>query len=83
MATKGAGTLASPNIVVGDPGSSNAVLEATGRTGDLVVGSGQTISGIGTINATTTIQSGGVNPHDGRIAAAADRFAGKNENRSI
>lgn len=51
------GSLASLSIIVGDTGSTSAVLDAI--TSGLVVASGQTVSGIGTIKGSTTIQSGG------------------------
>ena len=52
------GSLASLSIIVGDTGSTGAVLDAI--TSGLIVASGQTVSGIGTIKGSTTIQSGGV-----------------------
>ncbi|MBC8127901.1 MAG: autotransporter-associated beta strand repeat-containing protein [Gloeobacteraceae cyanobacterium ES-bin-144] len=52
----GSGNLASTNIIVGDAGSSGAILDATTKTGGMIIGNGKTLSGIGTINATTTIQ---------------------------
>ncbi|MEI6675228.1 MAG: autotransporter-associated beta strand repeat-containing protein [Verrucomicrobiota bacterium] len=56
----GVGSLGnSTDIIVGDAGSSGAVLDATTRTGGLVIGIGQTISGIGEIQGSTTIQLGG------------------------
>ncbi len=52
------GSLASSSIIVGDTGSTGAILDAI--TNGLVVASGQTVSGIGTIKGSTTIQLGGV-----------------------
>jgi autotransporter-associated beta strand protein len=54
----GSGSLASNNIIVGDTGSSGAILDVTTKTGGFLVSSGKTVSGIGTINGNTTIQSG-------------------------
>ena len=52
----GAGSIGnSPNIMVG----SATVLDATTATGGFVVGSGQTVSGTGEIQGSTTIQLGG------------------------
>ena len=51
------GSLASTGIIVGDTGSSGAILDAIASS--LVIASGQTVSGIGTIKGSTTIQAGG------------------------
>jgi autotransporter-associated beta strand protein len=51
------GSVASTNIIVGDAGSSGSILDATATS--LAIGSGKTLSGIGTINGSTTIQLGG------------------------
>ncbi|MDP3849271.1 MAG: autotransporter-associated beta strand repeat-containing protein [Luteolibacter sp.] len=49
----GGGSLASNSIVIGDTGSSGAILDATTVTGsDFTVGSTQTVIGIGTLDAT-------------------------------
>jgi autotransporter-associated beta strand protein len=53
------GGIASSNIIVGDAGSSGAILDATTKTGNFTVASGQTVSGIGTIQGSTTIQLNG------------------------
>jgi fibronectin-binding autotransporter adhesin len=52
------GSLASPSLIVGDTGSTGAILDAI--TSGLIVASGQTVSGIGTIKGSTTIQLGGM-----------------------
>ena len=52
----GGGNVASTHIIVGDAGSSGAVLDVTTMTGGLIVASGKTVSGIGTIQGSTTIQ---------------------------
>ena len=51
------GSLASPSIIVGDAGSTGAILDEL--TTLMIVKNGQTVSGIGTIKGSTTIQSGG------------------------
>ncbi len=56
----GAGSIASSAIVVGDALSIGAILDATTKTGNFAVANGRTISGIGTIQGTTTIQLGGL-----------------------
>ena len=48
------GSLASTDIIVGNAGSSGAILDATAS--GLTVGGTQTVSGIGTIKGSTTIQ---------------------------
>jgi autotransporter-associated beta strand protein len=50
-------SLASPSLIVGDTGSTGAILDAI--TSGLIVANGQTVSGIGTIKGSTTIQLGG------------------------
>lgn len=52
----GSGNVASTNIVVGDTGSIGAILDATTKTGGLIVASGKSIGGVGTIQGSTTIQ---------------------------
>lgn len=52
----GSGSIASTNIIVGDTGSTGAVLDATTKTGGFIVASGKTVSGVGTIQGSTTIQ---------------------------
>jgi autotransporter-associated beta strand protein len=55
----GLGSIASTNIIVGDAGSIGAILDATTKTGNFTVASGQTVRGIGTIQGSTTIQLNG------------------------
>lgn len=46
------GTIAnSPKIIVGDAGSSGAVLDVSAKTGGFTIGGAQTLSGIGTVDA--------------------------------
>ena len=46
------GTIAnSANIIVGDAGSTSAVLDVSAKTGGFTIGSGQKLSGIGTVDA--------------------------------
>ena len=53
----GSGSLASSTIVVGDAGSSGAILDVAGG---FLVKSGQTIRGIGTVIASSTYESGSI-----------------------
>lgn len=55
----GTGGVASTRIVVGDSGSSGATLDVTTKSGGLIIASGNTVGGVGTINGNVTIQSGG------------------------
>lgn len=48
----GAGAINSTNLIVGDAGSSGAVLDVTTRASDFTVGAGKTLSGIGLVDAT-------------------------------
>ena len=59
----------SPTIVVGDLGSSGAVLDVTAKTGGFTVGAAQTLKGIGTI-------SGNVSGADGANLAPGDSSPG-------
>ncbi len=63
LALGASGTIAnSPTIVVGDTGSSGAVLELKAKTSSFDFGSGQTVTGIGTINIGSgkTVTVGGI-----------------------
>jgi autotransporter-associated beta strand protein len=56
------GFASSPSIIVGDAGSSGAVLDLTAKTGTFSFGAGQTVGGIGTVNigAGKTVSSVGI-----------------------
>jgi autotransporter-associated beta strand protein len=51
LALGSAGTLASTNLIVGDTGSTTAVLDVSAKTGGFTIGSNQKLSGIGTVDA--------------------------------
>jgi autotransporter-associated beta strand protein len=75
----GSGSIdSSPNILVGDAGSTGAVLDVTTKSGGFTVGGSQTLSGIGTISGSTTIEgihapgnSAGIQTFTGGLAYAA------------
>jgi autotransporter-associated beta strand protein len=81
------GTIAnSPKIVVGDAGSSGAILDVSAKTGGFTIGTAQTLSGIGSVDAnasgtlrTVTIEgthapgnSAGIQTVDGNLTYASN-----------
>jgi len=50
----------STTLVVGDTGSSGAVLDVSAVTGGFTVGAGQTLKGIGTVSGATMLSSGAI-----------------------
>jgi autotransporter-associated beta strand protein len=60
LALGASGTIAdSGNIIVGDAGSTTAVLDVSAKTSGISIGGAQTLSGIGTVDANTSATLGG------------------------
>jgi autotransporter-associated beta strand protein len=53
------GTLASTKIIIGDAGSTSAVLDVTAKSTGFTISSNQALSGIGTVDANTSSTIGG------------------------
>ena len=72
-----AGTIAnSPKIIVGDAGSTTAVLDVSAKTSGFTIGSSQTLSGIGTIDANTSATPAAPMAPNTRSPSTAPMLAG-------
>jgi autotransporter-associated beta strand protein len=80
----GSGSIASsPQITVGDAGSSGAVLDVASVTGGFSIGGSQTLKGIGTVNGAVTISAGGIHTAGDAVTVANGSGAGTIGNQTF